>query len=444
MQTIEMGVAEITKRLISVIEKDQIFQSITVRGEVSNFKFSGPHAYFSLKEEEYLLNCVMFNAVYRYPSGVKDGTLVKASGAIKVYPKRGTYQLYTESIVEGKDYGELYKKLEQLKIKLKNEGIFDKVKKEIPRFPKKIAVVSSRTSAAFHDVVKTIKKRYPLTTILLFHTSVQGKEAAAEIVNALDAADRSGADVVLLVRGGGSIEDLWNFNEEIVVKKVYEMKTPTISGVGHEVDTTLVDYVADRRAPTPTGAAEYATPDLLEIKKNIELSFSRIVDDMDQKIDESLTSIERSKRRLDFLSPKRQISIKEEKVYEAFSKLKGMLDNTTREKYNLLLRNFEALKHSKIVRTIELVPERLDSKMKMAKQRMSNEISQKVLSLEKMEMSLNAHDPFEPLRRGYAMVFKDEKLVKSVRTLKKSDEIKLKLLDGKILSEVMEIEENGK
>ncbi len=439
-----MGVSEITRRLISVIETDEIFQNVVVRGEVSNFKFSGPHAYFSLKEEEYLLNCVMFNAIYRHPSGIKDGTLVKASGAVKIYPKRGTYQLYTESILEGKDYGELYKRFEELKIKLKSEGIFDKPKKEIPRFPKKIGVVSSRTSAAFHDVVKTIKKRYPLATLLLFHTSVQGKEASTEIVNALDAADRSGADVILLVRGGGSIEDLWNFNEEMVVKKVYAMKTPIITGVGHEVDTTLVDYVADRRAPTPTGAAEYATPDLFEMKRNIDISFSRIKNDTDQKIDELFDSIERSKKRLDFLSPKRQISIKEEKVYESFSQLNRILDNAIKAKRALLLRNLEALKHSKIVRTIELVPERLNSKIEMIKQKISNETSQRVLSLEKIELSLNAHDPMEPIRRGYVMVFKDEKLVKSVHELKKSDEIKLKLLDGKILSEVMEIEENGK
>ncbi|MGC8545386.1 MAG: exodeoxyribonuclease VII large subunit [Athalassotoga sp.] len=444
MQTLEMGVAEITMRLISVIETDEIFQNVMVRGEVSNFKFSGPHAYFSLKEGEYLLNCVMFNATYRHPSGIKDGTVVKASGAIKVYPKRGTYQLYTESILEGKDYGELYKRFEELKIKLKNEGIFDKPKKEIPRFPQKIAVVSSKTSAAFHDVVKTIKKRYPLAVILLFHTSVQGKEASKEIVSALDAADRSSADVILLVRGGGSIEDLWNFNEEIVVKKVYAMKTPVITGVGHEVDTTLVDYVADRRSPTPTGAAEYATPDLVELKRNIDISFSRITNEMDQKIDESFDLVERSKKRLDFLSPKRQISIETERINESFSKMIKIVDEMIKEKRSSLIRNFEAISHSKIVRTIELVPERLDSKMEMMKRTVSNDISKKYLSLEKIEMSLNVHDPLEPVRRGYAMVFKDERLVKSVHELKKSDEIKLKLSDGKILSEVVEIEENGK
>lgn len=441
---IEMGVAEITQRLISMIEKDEVFQNVTVRGEVSNFKFSGPHAYFSLKEGEYFLNCVMFNAIYRYPSGIKDGIIVKAGGAIKIYSKRGSYQLYAEFIHEGSDYGELYKKFEELKNKLKREGIFDKPKKEIPLFPKKIAVVSSKTSAAFHDVIKTIKKRYPIAELLLFHTSVQGKEASAEIVNALDAADRSGADVILLVRGGGSIEDLWNFNEEAVVKKVYEMKTPVVTGVGHEIDTTLVDYVADRRAPTPTGAAEYATPDIFEIEKNVKIIFSRIKRVINGKTEEVINSEAESKKRLDFLSPKRKLTAETERINEAFSKAQKTIETRIKEKVNFISRDLDALTHSKVVRMAEAFPEKINLKEEIMRRDVFSTMQRKTSLLDKIELSLNTHDPLEPIRRGYAVVLKNGAYVRSIYDVKVSDEIELKLSDGKISSEVMEIEKYGR
>lgn len=441
---IEMGVAEITKRLILVIEKDEVFQNITVRGEVSNFKFSGPHAYFSLKEGEYLLNCVMFNAIYKYPAGIKDGIIVKAGGTIKIYSKRGSYQLYTEFINEGSDYGELYKKLEELKNKLKREGIFDKPKKAIPLFPKKIAVVSSKTSAAFHDVVKTIKKRYPIATILLFHTSVQGRDASSEIVNALNLADKAKADVILLVRGGGSIEDLWNFNEEIVVEKVYEMETPVITGVGHEVDTTLVDYVADRRAPTPTGAAEYATPDIVEIERNVKITFSRIKGSMNEKIEETANLKSGAKKRLDFLSPKRKLITERERINEAFSKVKKINETCVKERVNLISRNLDALTHSRVVRIVETFPEKIHLKGELMRREIMGVMQKKTAFLDKIELSLNAHDPLEPVSRGYAIVLRNGVYVRSIYDVKVSDEIELKLSDGKISSEVMEIEKYDK
>ncbi len=444
MQDVEMGVIEITRRIISIIEKDETLQNITVRGEISNFKLSGPHAYFSLKEEDYLLNCVMFNAIYRHPHEIKEGTIVKATGSVRIYAKRGTYQFYAESIQEGMDYGELYRKLEELKSKLKKEGIFDKPKKSIPSFPKRIAVVSSKTSAAFHDVVKTVNKRYPLATILLFHTSVQGKDAFLEIVKALDAADRSDADVVLLVRGGGSIEDLWNFNEESVVKKVYGMKKPVITGVGHEIDTTLVDYVADKRAPTPTGAAEYATPDIEELKKHMKVAFSNIVKKFDHDLDQKTYHLVNLKKRLDFLSPVNQTVLKGEKVDEAFIKVKKNFENILKEKSAMFLRVGDALIHSRAVRMTEIMPERLYAKMDTLKRIITNSMSFKSSMVEKAFLSLSIHDPYEPLKRGYAIVSKDDHHVKSVEELKKKDKIKLELFDGKILSEVLEIDKNGK
>lgn len=439
-----IGVIEITKRIVSIVEKDEVLQNVTVRGEISNFKFSGPHAYFSLKEEDYLLNCVMFNALYRHPKEIKEGTIVNATGSVRIYPKRGTYQLYVEMVQESADYGELYKKLEELKIKLKNAGIFDKPKKPIPPFPKCIAVVSSKTSAAFHDVVKTIRKRYPLTSILLFHTSVQGKDAFLEIVNALESADRSDADIVLLVRGGGSIEDLWNFNEESVVKKVYEMKKPIITGIGHEIDITLVDYVADKRAPTPTGAAEYATPDIKELEKHMNIIFSNILNELNQDLDQKIDKIKNFKKRLDFLSPINQLMIKKEKINEAFSKMNKIFGGFLKEKHSEILRSGDAIIHSRVIRMIDIMPERLNSKVDTLKRIIANEMSKKSSMIEKSFLSLSLHDPYAPLQRGYAIISKNQHPVKSVEELRKKDKIELELFDGKILSEVLEIDKNGK
>ncbi len=305
-------------------------------------------------------------------------------------------------------------------------------------------MVSSKTSAAFQDVVKTINKRYPLATILLFHTSVQGREAFLEITNALDAADRSDADVVLLVRGGGSIEDLWNFNEESVVKKVYEMKKPVITGVGHEIDTTLVDYVADKRAPTPTGAAEYVTQDIEDLRKHMDIIFSNIVKKFDQSLAQKTYHLVDLKKRLDFLSPVNQTILQGEKVDEVFLKVKKAIENILKEKDSIFLRVGDALIHSRVVRTTEVMPERLYTKMDTLKRIIANNMSSKVSMVEKSFLSLSIHDPYEPLKRGYAIISKDEHPVKSVEELKKKDKIKLELFDGKILSEVLEIDKNGK
>ncbi len=444
MQTIEMGVAELTKRVILAIESDDILNNVTVRGEISNFKYSGPHAYFSLKEGDYLLNCVMFNASYKIQNRtIPDGTTLKANGSVKIYAKKGYYQLYVEFVQEGKDYGDLYRKLEELKAKLKREGIFEKKKREIPIFPRKIAVVASRTSAAFQDVVRTIKKRYPIATIFLFHTLVQGKDASQEIVKALDAADEYGADVVLLVRGGGSIEDLWNFNEEIVVKKVYDMKTPIITGVGHEIDFTLVDYVADLRAPTPTGAAEFATPDVAGIKYNLDLDFQRIANMINAHTKTYGDMLDRSKHRLALLSPERILILRMEKTEAIFKNMKNMLNSFFKMRYSDLSSGGDAIIHSRIIRIIEMFPERIDSRFETIKRIAEKQVDRKISYLEKMELSLNAHDPDQPVKRGYAMIFKEDLLVRSVSQLQKSEKIRIVLSDGQVISKVEEIK-NGR
>ncbi len=440
-----MSVAEITAYLTAVIQKDMNLNNVVVRGEISNFKYSGPHAYFSLGGDDSLLNCVMFNALYKLRGRkIADGTMAKASGSVRVYAKRGAYQLYAEALVEGEDYGELYIKLEKLKKRLKDEGIFDGEKKPIPRFPKRIAVVSSRTSAAFRDVVNTVRKRYPIAELLLFHTGVQGKEAIKETVAALGSADRSNADVVLLVRGGGSIEDLWNFNDERIVRKVYEMEKPVVSGVGHETDTTLVDYVADLRAPTPTGAAERSTPDLSDLSRTIDADLQRIDGLSRSKFLNLRDILSVSGRRLNSLSPSRLLVLRREKVLEGASRIEKKIREILDGRNQKLSEGANALLHSNVIRTTEIVPDRLDSRFDRMSRIMTSQLERKKAALDVMKSEMKSYDPKMPLKKGYSMVFKDGKIVRSVANLKKGDAIDVTLLDGRVISKIEEVYDGKK
>lgn len=439
----EMGVAELTQRIVQDLKSDHTLSNVAIRGEISNFKYSGPHAYFSLKENDYLLNCVMFNAVYKLRNKkIEEGTLVKAYGAIRVYTKRGTYQLYTEAIEVGRDFGELYRRFEALKRKLMANGIFDKPKKSLPLFPRKIAVVASRTSAAFQDVLNTVNKRYPLAEILLFHTGVQGEAATSQIVNALEQADNSDADVVLLVRGGGSIEDLWNFNEERVVMKVYNMKKPVVTGVGHEVDTTLVDYVADMRAPTPTGAAERVTPDLKDIERRIEITFKNLSTFLLAKLSSHTSNINHMRQKLSARSPSRILEMKKQNVETFFERISRRVDGILKEKTKSILRDEEALKRSKSVREVEIFKERVENVFYNLKIVMRSKVEKNRYILDKLESELKAHDPRAPLKKGYSFVYKEGSLVTSANDLQNGDVLKVVLADGFALTNVKEVHQS--
>ena len=251
---------------------DFALNHIYVRGEVSNCKYhSSGHIYFSLKDEGSQISCVMFaNARY---DGLKfeleDGQEVVVDGNISVYERGGSYQLYAQEIrLNG--IGELYVAYEMLKQKLYEEGLFDHEKKKpIPKNPKKIGVVTARTGAAIHDIISTAKRRNPYVQLILYPAKVQGDGASDTIVAGIKALDQYGVDIIIVGRGGGSIEDLWAFNEEKVARAIYEVQTPIISGTGHEVDTTIADYAADLRAATPTAACELAVPDIREVMEGI-------------------------------------------------------------------------------------------------------------------------------------------------------------------------------
>lgn len=272
MKSKVFSVTQINTYIKRMFQSDYALRRISIKGQVSNCKYhSSGHIYFSLKDEGSQISCVMFaNARY---DGLKfeleDGQEVVVDGNISVYERGGSYQLYAQEIrLNG--IGELYVAYEMLKQKLYEEGLFDHEKKKpIPKNPKKIGVVTARTGAAIHDIISTAKRRNPYVQLILYPAKVQGDGASDTIVAGIKALDQYGVDIIIVGRGGGSIEDLWAFNEEKVARAIYEAQTPIISGTGHEVDTTIADYAADLRAATPTAACELAVPDIREVMEGI-------------------------------------------------------------------------------------------------------------------------------------------------------------------------------
>lgn len=283
-----LSVSELNARIKGLIESDPVLGSVYVRGELSNYKvYPSGHHYFTLKDAESSLRCVMFrSAASKLRFRPESGMRVTAWGRVAVYPRDGAYQLYCEGLMpEGA--GDLQVAYEQLKAKLADEGLFDPShKKPIPRYPERIAVITSSAGAAVHDIIRVLRKRWPVAKVVLLPVRVQGVEAPPEIAGALRYANKYRvADVIITGRGGGSIEDLWAFNDERVARAIYASELPVISAVGHEPDVTIADFVADLRAATPSNAAELVAPDMSELRDTLSSAAARL----DQAVDRSLS-----------------------------------------------------------------------------------------------------------------------------------------------------------
>lgn len=285
-----LSVTELNERVKGLLELDPMLANVCVRGELSNYKiYPSGHHYFTLKDSESSLRCVMFRAqAAKLRFRPESGMGVTAMGRVAVYPRDGAYQLYCSDLMpEG--MGDLQVAYEQLKAKLEAEGLFDPAhKKPLPPFPQKIAIVTSSAGAAIHDMIRILGRRWPLTKVLLLPVRVQGAEAPAEIAGAIRYANEFRvADLIITGRGGGSIEDLWAFNDERVARAIYDSELPVISAVGHEPDVTIADYVADRRASTPSNAAEIAVPDREELREAL-MSYALRADQSERKRLEAL------------------------------------------------------------------------------------------------------------------------------------------------------------
>ena len=322
-------VGALTRYIKYKIDNDVNLQTVYIKGEISNFKHhSRGHFYFTIKDEESRINAIMFaSSTKNINFEPVDGMKVLVKGRISVFEQTGNYQIYVTDMIED-GVGNLYALYEKLKKQLASEGLFDqKYKKEIPKIPKRIGVVTAPTGAAIKDIISTINRRYPLCEVILFPSLVQGKEAKDDIVKNIKIADTYNLDTLIVGRGGGSLEDLWAFNEEIVARAIFECKTPVISAVGHEIDFTIADFVADYRAATPTGAAEVSVPSKEELKKLINQYRIRMTKNIKTKIETDKKYLNKIMDSYILKSPMSIYEVKEEKLSNYIERSKNVILN---------------------------------------------------------------------------------------------------------------------
>ncbi|MFP4456823.1 MAG: exodeoxyribonuclease VII large subunit [Clostridia bacterium] len=299
------SVSEVNQLLSKKIENDLTFQLMLVVGEIVNYKkHSSGHIYFSLKDQESRLKCVMFKSQARYLTFIpENGQQILAQGKISIYEKYGEYQLYVDSLHK-MGFGDLRQKYLKLKTKLAEQGYFDiEIKKALPKFPKKIAVITSKTGAVIHDIIRTIKERFPICEVILFPANVQGNTALEDILKCFNDIIKHDPDIVILGRGGGSEEDLWTFNEERLVKEIYNCSIPVITAIGHEIDITLSDLVADFSVATPTAAAITATPDISQLLRDLDYYENNIIKITTQKLNALKQNVINMERQLKAYEP---------------------------------------------------------------------------------------------------------------------------------------------
>ena len=427
-------VTQLNRYLKFKIENDPNLGLIFLRGEISNFKnHTRGHFYFTLKDETSRINAIMFSTntkkIKFMPS---DGMKVLVTGRISLYEASGGYQIYVEEMIED-GVGNLYIAFEQLKERLQKEGLFNpEHKKKIPKIPNKIGIITASTGAAIKDILSTIKRRFPLCETILFPTLVQGEFAKNDIVKNLKIADDYNLDVIIVGRGGGSIEDLWPFNEEIVARAIYEAKTPIISAVGHEIDWTISDFVADMRAPTPTGAAEMAVPNKEDVINYIEQIKIRLIKNINNKININNEILNRLKTSFVLKNPRNIYEIKEQNFDYLYEKLIIAINNIIKNKQdrlNLLKKNYifanpKMLYMEKVYNYNDLI-NKLRHAIKIS---LDYNTSLYTNLLGKIEV-LN---PIKTLKRGYSISRINEKVIQSVKDVKANDNIKIEVRDGVI------------
>lgn len=390
-------VTDLNQYIKNKIADDEYLNNVLVKGEISNFKnhYTG-HLYFTLKDENCLIKCIMFKSYAQKLNFMpKDGMKVLILGSVSVFERDGVYQIYAKAMQED-GIGDLYTKYQELKTKLEKQGLFDKQNKmTIPKMPKVIGVLTSQTGSVIRDIINVSTRRNPNVVIRLLPVPVQGEGAAEKIASGIELMNRKRlADVLILARGGGSLEDLWPFNEKIVANSIYNSEIPIISAVGHETDFTIADFVADLRAPTPSAAAELAVPDVYEVKQKINTYQNRLRLSLNKKVELMKLKFEKCMNSYVFKEPTRKIQ----------------------ESY---------LQIDSIVKSIDNI----------MKARIEKEKSQfvKVLS------SLDALSPLKTLTRGYSIVEKEGNIVRKKEELKQDDDIVIRLSDGKITAKVQNL-----
>ncbi|NLV90294.1 MAG: exodeoxyribonuclease VII large subunit [Tenericutes bacterium] len=417
-----LTVFELNKIVKNMFDSDPFFNRVYVKGEISNFKkqFPSGHCYFTIKDENSRISGVMFNAkASRLKFEPKDGDSVLIIGKVSVYEANGNYQLYVDSMdLDGA--GDLFKKFLELKKELEKEGLFDSNhKKIIPKFPKKIGVVTASTGAAIRDIIITIKRRYPIAEIYIFPSLVQGNEAKFDITKKIEIANTHPLDVLIVGRGGGSIEDLWAFNEKEVAYAIYNSNIPIISAVGHEIDFTISDFVADLRAATPTAAAELCTPNIEDLNIYIDAQIDKASNIMENFIIDYRKKLKQLSSSYILKNPLNIYEVKKSIIINSIKRINLLIDIKLKDKNTEL----NVLKNNYILKN----PIKLYSNYKN--------------SLDNMIDKLILLDPLNALKRGYSILKKDDTCIDSIKLVNKDDKINISLVDGNIKANILELEE---
>ncbi|QPC82168.1 exodeoxyribonuclease VII large subunit [Phototrophicus methaneseepsis] len=403
MDSTAYSITGVTAYIRNLLESDDLLADVWVTGEVSNYRpAASGHWYFTVKDDNAQLKCVMFrSAAVRQSIEMREGDAVNVHGRISVYDARGEYQLYADMIQPAGGVGSLYEQFERIKAKLLAEGLFDEARKRpLPAFPRKIGVVTSPDAAAFQDVQNVLRRRYPLAEVVLSPTLVQGVEAPPMIVRAIERLQQTDIDVLLICRGGGSIEDLWAFNDERVARALADSRVPTVSGVGHETDFTIVDFVTDRRAPTPSAAAEISTPNVADLYYDLmqtDLLLARLLQDRIALARQTLITQE---RRLEMASPQRSVRMARQQLDDLYERL-----------------------HSAQGRYFSRLQERLQAR----------------------QQALQAANPDAILARGYAIVTRSEDgaRIRSIKDASQGSGVMIRLKDGTLAARIEDEETHG-
>ena len=437
-----LSVTTLTKYLKMKFDKDPYLERVYLTGQVSNFRKRPTHQYFSLKDDHAVIQATIWSGIYqKLGFELEEGMKINVIGRVQVYEPSGSYSIIIEK-AEPDGVGALAIQFEQLKKKLTEEGLFqERFKQPLPQFSKRIGVVTSRSGAVIRDIITTVSRRFPGVDILLYPTKVQGEGSAEEIArNITRANQRDDLDLLIIGRGGGSIEDLWAFNEEIVVRAIFESRLPVISSVGHETDVTLADFVADRRAATPTAAAELATPvtklDVLAHLQNQEKRMAMAVRNVLSKKQESLKKCSQS---VIFRQPERLYDGYLQRLDQLQLRLKQSLRTRISDNKQVVQARTHRLVQLSPVTKIQRYQDRLGQLNKLLRSQMALVYDAKVAEVKRLSEALLMLDTSRIVARGYAIVKKEESVVDSVESLKRTDQVTLLMRDGQVELEVKDV-----
>ena len=436
-------VSALTKYIKYKFDKDPHLGRVYLTGEISNFRLRPTHQYFSLKDENAIISATMFQSAFKkIQFRPEEGMKVLVIGKVSVFEKSGQYQINIEHM-EPDGVGALFLAYEQLKKKLEAEGLFSLPKKPIPQFPKKIAILTSESGAVIQDIQTTVARRFPIVQLVLYPTVVQGVHAVNSILKNLDLVEQEDYDVVIIGRGGGSIEDLWAFNEEPVVRRVAELSIPVISSVGHETDTTLIDLVSDMRAATPTAAAEIATPVLMEIHQQLRNLKTRLEQALSRQLQIKRERMQALVNASIFQNPERIYQVYQQRVDQLEMRLQQMMQQSVQHKRQQLVKNQHRLELGSPSRRVQTEKQALQYLAKRLEQAQGQLMKDKKQQFQRAIQQLDLLSPLKIMNRGYGILQQEETIIKSVDQLEVNQELTIQLVDGTVRSKVTSVEKGN-